>query len=519
MSARPAPFFTSFAACERPLPDGMPACLLIHDFLTREECSRLIAEAERKGFDGAEKNYPPSYRDNDRQVGDDDIRARAWSDRLRNRMPGLSRMQVENAETGDDEAWELVGLNERIRTCRYRPGQRFNIHQDGIHHRGRDCRSLLTFMVYLTDGEEFQGGDTLFYAQGPGASKAGLLAPTPVARVRPRAGSLIVFDHGIWHAGEVVSAGVKHIARSDLIYKRTRSAAVARQRPWTGHEGYVWTLAQLAGGHVASGGRDTMIRIWQSDGAPSATLRGHTQSVFGLIEIEAGRLASVSRDKTLRLWDVAAGRCTKTLNAHSSTALALAKIGPETFATGGADGEIALWTSDGEPLWRIQAHDGWAWSMATLEAHYLISAGEDGAIAIWHAATGNLVARLCGKVPLRSIDAIQATDGAWLIATGDIAGQVRVLRFEAGSIGAIRAMAAHDAAVRRVRWLSSTELASCGEDGRFLVSSGEAPLFQYRMPHFATDLIALPDGRLLGCGYDGELMEHPPLESSAVRTA
>lgn len=31
---------------------------------------------------------------------------------------------------------------------------------------------MLTFMVYLTDGDDFEGGDTLFYAAGPKLERA-----------------------------------------------------------------------------------------------------------------------------------------------------------------------------------------------------------------------------------------------------------------------------------------------------------------------------------------------------------
>jgi hypothetical protein len=495
-------------ACEHPLPKSMPTCMLIRDFLSREECAALIADAERKGFDGASGNYPPSYRDNDRQVNDDANQAEAWFERMRGLVPGRVWLAAEEGQ--GSEEWELAGLNERIRTCRYRAGQRFNIHQDGVHHRGRDCRSLLTFMIYLTDGSEFEGGDTLFFAQGPRASVDGTHLEEPIARVRPRAGSLIVFDHRLWHSGETVTAGVKHIVRSDLIYRKVQPTSCSRPRAWMGHEGYVWTMARLGSGLIASGGRDGAIRIWNDRGALLSTLRGHAQSVFGIVEIAPGKLASVSRDKTLRLWDVARGECTRSIEAHQSAILALAKIDADTIATGGADGEIAFWTLLGSLRRRIKAHEGWVWALASLSGKYLASAGEDGAVSVWHAETGGLVARLRTNVPLRSIDAIQARDDSWRIAAGDIAGRVSVFRFDGDKLELQSRADSHDAAVRSVRWFSFAELASCGEDGQFLVSRWESRVctFRHRAAYFATDLIALPDGRLLGCGYDGEIVEH-----------
>jgi hypothetical protein len=40
----------------------------------------------------------------------------------------------------------------------------------GVYHRSFDRRSMLTFMIYLTDGEAFSGGDTEFFADGPSGS-------------------------------------------------------------------------------------------------------------------------------------------------------------------------------------------------------------------------------------------------------------------------------------------------------------------------------------------------------------
>jgi hypothetical protein len=197
---------------------------------------------------------PPSYRNNDRQVVDDPALAAHLLQRLRPHVPATLQACGEH--------WQLHSLNERLRLCRYGPGQAFHTHQDGVHHRGAGLRSHLTFMVYLTDGDEFEGGDTLFYDQAPGAEPQ-----QPVGRLRPRAGSLIVFNHALWHAGAVVRAGVKHIIRSDVLYQRTGPAADLPAGPWQpAHRGYVWTLAVLPGGRIASGGRDTVIRLWNAQG-------------------------------------------------------------------------------------------------------------------------------------------------------------------------------------------------------------------------------------------------------------
>jgi hypothetical protein len=56
--------------------------------------------------------------------------------------------------------WELINLNERLRICRYEPGQFFAPHFDGIYKRSYMEQSKLTIMAYLNDS--FTGGNTNF---------------------------------------------------------------------------------------------------------------------------------------------------------------------------------------------------------------------------------------------------------------------------------------------------------------------------------------------------------------------
>jgi prolyl 4-hydroxylase len=72
--------------------------------------------------------------------------------------------------------------------------------------RGPRERSLLTLMVYLNEG--FEGGATAFHDFG--------------VAVRPRTGMALLFQHRLLHEGCEVSAGVKYVLRSDVMY---RSAA------------------------------------------------------------------------------------------------------------------------------------------------------------------------------------------------------------------------------------------------------------------------------------------------------
>ncbi len=395
-----------------PLPSALGYCIVVDNFLSPSECQAYIAQAESLGFGSASPDYPPSYRNNDRLVVDDTALAEKLYERLQAIAPAC----------GDSENWRPDGVNTRLRFCRYTPGQQFNIHQDGVHHRSPDWRSMLTFMIYLNDGSEFSGGDTLFYANGPRSAPD---ANPVVARVRPKLGSLILFDHGIWHAGETVISGTKYIMRSDVLFRRADSAiGVHSGVPESAHRGYVWTLASLGDRGFASGGRDCRIQLWDGTGAGSGELTGHTQSVLGLARIDEKHLASVSRDRALRIWNLKARQCIATITAHDAAVLTVAALGDGRLATGAADHKIKVWNLLGQKLAEIPAHSGWVWRIVRLTDSLMASASEDGSVKVWSTETFDMITCLEGSHALRTLAA--SPDGARL-ATGDVTGRLRIL--------------------------------------------------------------------------------------------
>jgi predicted 2-oxoglutarate/Fe(II)-dependent dioxygenase YbiX len=471
-----------------PLPHHAGQCMLVAGFLAPAECAELIALSEARGYASAATDYPPSYRNNDRHVIDSAPLAASLGERLRDHAP--ERLVVDGRE------WRFDGINERFRFCRYGAGQRFNIHQDGIHHRGPDCRSHLTVLLYLTGSAEGDGGDTVFYEQGPGAAGG----TRELGRVRPRAGSLLLFDHAIWHAGEEVARGTKHVLRSDILYRAAAVDAIS-----TGaHQGYVWTLGALDDGFLASGGRDAAIRIWERDRQPARALHGHTQSVLGLAPLPGQRIASVSRDRTLRIWNWSTGACEVTVTAHATAVLDVLALPDGPLATAGADGIIKLWGQDGSTAGSLAGHTGWVWQLASLADGTLASASEDGAVRIWDIATLGCIAVLGGEQPLRTLAVV---DGA--IWTGDVAGMVTCWTRDAGAWRQAATFPAHRAAVRRLRYLGAGEVASGGEDGALRVwdARDRSQVFEAWHDNFVTDVVR-HGAIIVSSAYDGKILHH-----------
>ena len=162
----------------------------VDDVYSAPECARFIDLIERSSPTLATNN--PLYRDQDRVIRDDPAIATELFRRLRPHLP--ERMGPTR----------LVGLNERLRFYRYRPGQRFDPHMDHWYRPNDHQITLHTVLAYFND--DFEGGETRFQKQIDQV-------------VKPRRGMVVLFQHKLRHEGCEVRRGTKYAMRSDVIYE------------------------------------------------------------------------------------------------------------------------------------------------------------------------------------------------------------------------------------------------------------------------------------------------------------
>src|SRR5215467_1231041 len=161
--------------------------VVIHNFLSGEECAALIRRSE-------DLVYEPG-------TVDDVSLAAGLFNRAEPLLPAVI------------EGHGLVGFNERWRFYRYGAGQTFKPHRDGSYMRPKTWEeSQMTFMIYLNDG--MTGGETRFFANMEQAFRQ-----CPYLSVQPKAGMALAFIHSIWHEGAVVHSGQKYVLRTDVMYK------------------------------------------------------------------------------------------------------------------------------------------------------------------------------------------------------------------------------------------------------------------------------------------------------------
>lgn len=98
-------------------------------------------------------------------------------------------------------------LNNHFRFYHYCLGEFFKPHKDG-HIKLEDTESLITVLFYLNDTT---GGETILMPEGY-AQKEKWITITPTK------GSILLFEHNIWHEGKTIISGEKIVLRSDLFY-------------------------------------------------------------------------------------------------------------------------------------------------------------------------------------------------------------------------------------------------------------------------------------------------------------
>jgi len=198
--------------------DGTLLVQEIPNFLSSQECNRLIQCANERGFE--KPNFGKARICERLHTVNEDLSS--WvMDKLREYLPEVI--------TIDGVRWRLSRFTHHWRYVHYKPGGLFAPHYDGSKMLPWKEMSVFTVQVYLNEG--FSGGSTRFYMDYlpdrmiPHQVEYGKVKQFdpkngPTHEVEPKTGKVLVFNHteNILHDGEPVNEGEKYILRGDILY-------------------------------------------------------------------------------------------------------------------------------------------------------------------------------------------------------------------------------------------------------------------------------------------------------------
>ncbi|XZF16578.1 2OG-Fe(II) oxygenase [Chitinophagaceae bacterium MMS25-I14] len=476
------------------LPQNEFTCFVIPRLFSADECAFLLTDEIKQSFQQAISNYPVYYRNNDRFVTDDEKLAAWLLEKVRPFLPE----EITEQKSGCTEVWKLENLNPRIRYCRYAAHQYFHRHLDGVHYEAAEVQSKLTFMLYLNDATEFEGGRTLFFRDKDTTEI--WAAYTPVQ------GDLIVFDHNIWHEGEMLQSGTKYVLRSDLLYRREARTDV-KTLPFSGHLGYIWKLCAFNENTLLSGGRDKGVRVWNETGTLMQTLYGHEHSVLCLEKLNHQMFISGSRDRHIKIWkqnDHGAFSLCNDVVHHTAVVLDICRLTDNTFASCGADNVIQIADINGTVKHTLGGHTGWVWQLLRYNDDILCSCSEDGTVRIWDYNAGTAVRVSKKDQPLFCI---AKNPSGTLLAAGNLVGEI-VLFFvhEEMQLQEVARIPAHTGIVRTLLFVDDDTLASGGEDNKVRLwdINSAAVIDSFSHENFVQSLV-MWQGKLLSASYDGTI--------------
>lgn len=152
---------------------------------------------------------------------------------------------------------------------------------------------------------------------------------------------------------------------------------------------------------LASGGRDTTIRLWSmATGQETAVLQGH-QSWVNAVALSPTEnvAASGSADHTIRIWNIDSRMTRSVLRGHLDGVTCLA-FGPDgkTLVSGGLDRTIRLWRmSRGAELTVLRGHQDAVTCLATSPDGMLVASGSaDRTVRLWDMQNSRQMFELTG---------------------------------------------------------------------------------------------------------------------------
>jgi WD40 repeat protein len=286
----------------------------------------------------------------------------------------------------------------------------------------------------------------------------------------------------------------------------------------TGHTNIVYVLENLPNGLLASGGKDTSVRIWNpTTGSLLFTLTGHTDTIFSLVTLSNGNLASGSWDKTIKIWNPSTGSLLYTLTGHTMFVYSLALLQNGNLASCSADNTTKIWNpNNGALIYTLTGHTSTVRILATLPNGNLASGAFDNTVRIWNPTTGTLIYTMTGH-----------TSNIWCmivlpngnLASGAWDSTIRIWNPNTGSL--VYTLTGHTDGLFAFTILTNGNLASSSYDKTVRIWNPNTGSLIYTLTghlDMAFSLATLPNGYLASGARDNTVKIWNPTTGSLIST-
>ena len=200
-----------------------------------------------------------------------------------------------------------------------------------------------------------------------------------------------------------------------------------------GHDGWVYAAAQISPKHIATGGRDKILKIWNvEDFSNVASCEGHTDTITSCIKLAnkdsvisddcMAILATGSWDSKVCVWkcsesgDALGVECIAELEGHTSYVNCLVELNDSSVASGSHDCSIRVWKIEKDSFTCMftiqQAHSQYVHSLCVYPANGdLISCSFDKTIKLWRKSNEGNEETVFEAPPLECVKTLRGHKG------------------------------------------------------------------------------------------------------------
>ncbi len=245
---------------------------------------------------------------------------------------------------------------------------------------------------------------------------------------------------------------------------------------YTGHSDQVYAVAWSPNSTmIVSGGRDRTAQVWNaSNGAHIYTYLGHATgpnptngTINGVDSLvwspDGSRIASGGHDTTVQIWDTN-GNVYLKYTGHTAPVRGVAwSPDGSMIASCGDDNTVQVWNpSSGALITRYTGHSARVWSVAwSNDSSRVASGSDDTTVQVWYANSGGLLYTYQGNG--RNVDMIAWSPDSSRIVAGYYNATVQV--FNAGSGQRLYTYGGHNNLVSAVCWSADSQNVASGDTG------------------------------------------------------